>query len=108
MPHGGAGGTLARAATLLLAEVVWETRREPTDGSDGHNGHNGHMPTQLECVHVIDAAMICGDDVRRLPYAERYRRAALMVDGLTSDVAEIEQQFDVVRIDAENNLLLVT
>ena len=30
-------------------------------------------------MHVLDAAMICGDDLRRWPYAERRRRAELLV-----------------------------
>lgn len=35
--------------------------------------------------------MICGDDVRRLPYAERSRRAALMIDALRRDADELSQ-----------------
>ena len=45
-----------------------------------------------ECVHAIDAAMICGDDIRRLPYAERRRRLALMISALTRDPAVTEQR----------------
>ena len=58
------------AATLLLAEIVMER----VDGG-----------REEECVHILDAAMLCGDDVRRLPFAERYRRVGLLVDGLARD-----------------------
>lgn len=48
-------------ATLLLAEVVGDT------------------------AHAIDAAVLAGDDVRRLPYAERRRRLAHLVEVLDRD-----------------------
>ncbi len=48
-------------ATLLLAEVVGDT------------------------AHAIDAAVLAGDDVRRLSYAERRRRLAHLVDVLDRD-----------------------
>ena len=70
------------AATLLLAEIVFERLA----------GYEG-PPT--ECVHVIDAAMICGDDVRRLPYAERRRRIALLVEAIATDpLVEVQRPID--------------
>ena len=80
-------GVKIPAATLLLAEVVWETRRD----ADLQGGNGKQEERQLECVHVIDAAMLCGDDCRRLPYAERYRRASMMVDGLMADMDAVVQ-----------------
>ena len=59
-------GVRLPAATLLLAEVVWETRKGADGSPEGE---------PMECVHVMDAAMICGDDIRRQPFPERHRRA---------------------------------
>ena len=42
-------------------------------------------------MHIIDAAVIAGDDIRREPYAERRRRLALLVDGLRRDEAICRQ-----------------
>ena len=76
------GGMRLPAATLLLAEIVFERLA----------GYEG-PPT--ECVHVIDAAMICGDDVRRLPYAERRRRIALLVEAIATDpLVEVQRPID--------------
>lgn len=85
-------GVRLPAATLLLAEVVWETPA----GADGTGADVGGGAGAVECVHVMDAAMICGDDVRRLPYAERSRRAEFMVEALRSDgwerLAEVQKE----------------
>lgn len=54
-------GVRVPAATLLLAEIV----REKVAGSDA----------TVECVHALDAAMVCGDDVRRMPCALAARTA---------------------------------
>ena len=75
------------AATLLLAEIVFERLA----------GYEG-PPT--ECVHVLDAAMICGDDVRRLPYAERRRRIELLVEAIATDPL-VEAQRPIDRSDFE-------
>ena len=69
------------AATLLLAEVVWEYPRGAGDGDNGGGGGAG----SYECVHVMDAAMLCGDDVRRLPYAKRRERLEYLVRALEKD-----------------------
>ena len=73
-------GVLLPAATLLLAEVVVEQ----LPGVEGAEAGQ-------ECVHILDAAMICGDDLRRWPYAERRRRAELLVQALARDPAVAAQ-----------------
>ena len=45
-----------------------------------------------ECAHVIDAACLAGQDVRRLAFAERRRRAALLLQGLEADPEGLKQQ----------------
>ena len=45
-----------------------------------------------ECAHVIDAACLAGQDVRRLAFAERRRRVALLLQGLQADPACLAQQ----------------
>ena len=45
-----------------------------------------------ECAHVIDAACLAGQDVRRLAFAERRRRAALLLQGLEADPECLKQQ----------------
>mmetsp|Transcript_29225 Transcript_29225/g.93890 ORF Transcript_29225/g.93890 Transcript_29225/m.93890 type:complete len:449 (-) Transcript_29225:63-1409(-) len=63
-----AGVRLPRA-TLIVAEKV----TEQVDGS------------LRDALHVFDAAVIAGDDVRRLPYSERRRRLGLLVEALDRD-----------------------
>ena len=74
------------AATLLLAEVVHEAVRDDDapDAAAGAEAPNGGGT--VEAIHVMDAAMICGDDIRRLPFAERHRRLGFFVDALNRDV----------------------
>jgi len=43
------------------------------------------------CGPAPDAAMVCGDDVRRMPYAERRRRIELLVTSIATD-PEVEMQ----------------
>ncbi len=81
------GGVRLPAATLLLSEIVFERVA----------GHDG---PPVECVHVLDAAMICGDDVRRLPFLERRRRIALLVDAIATD-PQVEAQRAVDPADLE-------
>lgn len=87
-------GVRLPAATLLLAEVVWETPASGSGGSgsggSGAGGNGSSEPSAArECVHILDAAMICGDDLRRAPYAERRRRAEFMVEALRCDGWEL-------------------
>jgi len=62
-------------ATLLLAEKVTETVG----------------PSMRDAIHVYDAAVLAGDDVRKLPYAERRRRLALLVGALERDADVLRQ-----------------
>ncbi len=74
-------GVVLPSETLLLAEVVVEKLRG--DEADG---------VMVTRVHAFDAAMIAGDDVRRMPYAERRRRLSLLVAALTRDPVAVPQQ----------------
>ena len=62
-------------ATLIVAEKV----TEQVDGS------------LRDALHVFDAAVIAGDDVRRLPYSERRRRLGLLVEALDRDQDVLRQ-----------------
>uniref|UniRef100_A0A7S3AM53 Uncharacterized protein n=1 Tax=Haptolina ericina TaxID=156174 RepID=A0A7S3AM53_9EUKA len=64
-------------ATLLLGEIVTE--------------YHGGRSCVEGCIHVFDAAVIAGDDVRRQPYAERRRRLGMLVDAMERD-DEIQRQ----------------
>ena len=65
--------------TLLLAEVDVE-----------EVGAEGGVPSVA--VYAVDAAVIAGDDLRRLPYAERRRRLATLVAALDRDNELLQQQ----------------
>ena len=51
------------------------------------NGYTGYT-----AVHALDAATLAGDDVRRLPYSERRRRLAILVDALEKDGEILEAE----------------
>ena len=50
------------------------------------------MHVSQECAHVIDAACLAGQDVRRLAFAERRRRVSLLLQGLEADPACLAQE----------------
>eukprot|EP00962_Isochrysis_galbana_P006588 scaffold1760_cov109-Isochrysis_galbana.AAC.9 len=77
-PHQGwveVKGVRLPRATLLVAEKVTER----VGGS------------LRDAMHVYDAAMLAGDDVRKLPYAERRRRLGLLVGALECDAEVLRQ-----------------
>jgi cap1 methyltransferase len=78
VPHQGwlpVTGVRLPRATLLVAEKVTE-----------------RVGASLrDAVHVYDAAVIAGDDVRKLPYAERRRRLGLLVGALELDAEVLRQ-----------------
>ena len=65
--------------TLLLAEVV----EESVDDSSG---------ARALAVHALDAAMLAGDDVRRLSYKERRQRLEILVHSLERDGEIVEAE----------------
>jgi len=65
--------------TLLLAEVV----EESVDDSSG---------ARALAVHAVDAAMLAGDDVRRLSYKERRQRLEILVHSLGRDGEIVEAE----------------
>lgn len=71
------GETKLPRGTLLLVELV----AEQTERGEFY-----------EVAHAIDAGMLGGQDVRRLPYAERRRRLELMLQALRIDEAALPQQ----------------
>lgn len=70
-------GVSLPSETVILGEIVKE---KLGDGS------------LVERVHAWDAAMIAGDDMRRLAYSERRRRLQFLVSALARDSAAVPQQ----------------
>ena len=80
----GARPPAALAPPAWVAEAASEPRRHPPLSHP--------LAREQECAHAIDAAVLAGQDVRRLPYAERRRRLALLLQALRADPAQEAQE----------------